>query len=43
MLAAVKQNLKSADIFIGAAAVSDYRPIEIAKTKIKRQISAVIQ
>ena len=36
MLAAVKQNLKSADIFIGAAAVSDYRPIEIAKTKIKK-------
>ena len=36
MLSAVKQNLKSADIFIGAAAVSDYRPIEIAKTKIKK-------
>ena len=36
MLAAVKQNLKLADIFIGAAAVSDYRPIEIAKTKIKK-------
>ena len=37
MLAAVKKNLKFADIFIGAAAVSDYRPIKIAKNKIKKK------
>ena len=37
MLAAVKQNLKFADIFIGAAAVSDYRPIKISKNKIKKK------
>ena len=35
MFKAVKENLKYADIFIGAAAVADYRPIERAKTKIK--------
>ena len=37
MLAAVKKNLNFADIFIGAAAVSDYRPIKIAKNKIKKK------
>ncbi len=37
MLAAVKKNLKSADIFIGAAAVSDYRPAVVSKDKIKKQ------
>ena len=37
MLAAVKKNLKFADIFIGAAAVSDYRPVKIAKNKIKKK------
>ncbi|WP_372518645.1 phosphopantothenoylcysteine decarboxylase [Candidatus Ruminimicrobiellum ovillum] len=37
MLSAVKQNLKSADIFIGAAAVSDYRPVSVAKNKIKKK------
>ncbi len=37
MLAAVKKNLKFADIFIGAAAVSDYRPVNIAKNKIKKK------
>lgn len=36
MLAAVKQNFKDVDIFIGAAAVADYRPIERSKTKIKK-------
>jgi phosphopantothenoylcysteine synthetase/decarboxylase len=38
MLAAVKQKLKFADIFIGASAVSDYRPIERSKTKIKKTV-----
>ena len=37
MLMAVKNNLKYADIFIGAAAVSDYRPVKIAKNKIKKK------
>ncbi len=36
MLDAVKKNLKSADIFIGAAAVSDYRPVSVLKNKIKK-------
>lgn len=37
MLSAVKENLKFADIFIGAAAVSDYRPEIVAKNKIKKK------
>jgi phosphopantothenoylcysteine synthetase/decarboxylase len=37
MLTAVKKNLKYADIFIGAAAVSDYRPINVSKNKIKKK------
>ncbi len=37
MLNAVTKNLKSADIFIGSAAVSDYRPVRISKNKIKKQ------
>lgn len=37
MLNAVKQNLKFTDIFIGAAAVSDYRPVSVAKNKIKKK------
>lgn len=37
MLGAVKKNLKYTDIFIGAAAVSDYRPLTISKNKIKKQ------
>ncbi len=37
MLDAVKKNLKNADIFIGAAAVSDYRPAKKEKNKIKKQ------
>ncbi|MDD3053985.1 MAG: phosphopantothenoylcysteine decarboxylase [Endomicrobiaceae bacterium] len=36
MLAAVKRNLKYADVFIGAAAVSDYRPVKVSKIKIKK-------
>lgn len=37
MLAACLQQLDQCDIFIGAAAVADYRPAEIAKQKIKKQ------
>ena len=37
MLNAVKKNMKIADIFIGAAAVSDYKPVKIAKNKIKKK------
>lgn len=37
MMNAVKKNLKYCDIFIGAAAVSDYRPVTILKNKIKKQ------
>lgn len=37
MLSAVKKNLKSTDIFIGSAAVSDYRPVSVSKNKIKKQ------
>ena len=36
MLTAVKQNLKNADIFIGAAAVADYKPLTVSKSKIKK-------
>lgn len=36
MHAAVFENLKTCDIFIGAAAVADYRPIEIVEEKIKK-------
>ena len=36
MQAAVQGNLRSVDIFIGVAAVSDYRPAEPAKQKMKR-------
>lgn len=37
MLNAVRKNLKYCDIFIGAAAVSDYRPVTVLKNKIKKQ------
>lgn len=37
MLNAVKKNLNFSDVFIGAAAVSDYRPVTVAKNKIKKQ------
>lgn len=36
MLAAVQQNIAGADIFVAAAAVSDYRCSEIAREKIKK-------
>lgn len=34
---AVFENINPCDIFIGAAAVADYRPIEVAQTKIKKK------
>lgn len=33
---AVQDNIEGVDIFIGCAAVSDYRPVEILKDKIKK-------
>ena len=36
MFAAVKKHAKSADIFIGVAAVADYRPEKISTQKIKK-------
>ena len=33
---AVQENIEGVDIFIGCAAVSDYRPVEILKDKIKK-------
>jgi phosphopantothenoylcysteine decarboxylase/phosphopantothenate--cysteine ligase len=36
MLAAVEQHLPGTDIFIAAAAVSDYRPVQVATEKIKK-------
>lgn len=37
MATAVMTQKKSADIFIGTAAVADYRPLEISTNKIKKQ------
>ena len=36
MLAAVNENLGGTDIFIAAAAVSDYRPLQVSTEKIKK-------
>jgi len=36
MFAAVKKNLKGTDIFIGVAAVADYRPEKLSTQKIKK-------
>jgi phosphopantothenoylcysteine decarboxylase/phosphopantothenate--cysteine ligase len=36
MYAAVMAAVASADVFIGVAAVADYRPTEVAKEKIKK-------
>jgi phosphopantothenoylcysteine decarboxylase/phosphopantothenate--cysteine ligase len=36
MLAAVNENLAGTDIFIAAAAVSDYRPVQVSTEKIKK-------
>lgn len=37
MLEAVMNNINTADIFITSAAVADYKPVTIAKQKIKKQ------
>jgi len=36
MLSSVKENINDCDIFIGCAAIADYRPIDIASQKIKK-------
>jgi len=36
MLAAVMENIATADVFVGVAAVSDYRPEKVAIAKIKK-------
>lgn len=36
MFAAVKKHVKAADIFIGVAAVADYRPVRVSAQKIKK-------
>ena len=41
MFKAVKVNLKSADVFIGVAAVADYKPVTIQKNKIKKTDSVL--
>ncbi len=38
MLAAVMSEVINCDIFIAAAAVADYRPVEVAPQKIKKQV-----
>lgn len=41
MLAAVEANITGVDIFIGCAAVADYRPREIAITKVKKSLDSM--
>jgi phosphopantothenoylcysteine decarboxylase/phosphopantothenate--cysteine ligase len=41
MHAAVMQAVTTADIFIGVAAVADYRPVTVAKQKLKKQAAEV--
>jgi len=41
MLAAVEANITGVDIFIGCAAVADYRPREIASTKVKKSLDSM--
>lgn len=36
MLAAVLEAVREADIFVGAAAVADYRPAEVVQSKVKK-------
>jgi phosphopantothenoylcysteine decarboxylase/phosphopantothenate--cysteine ligase len=42
MLAAVDRELPDTDIFIAAAAVSDYRPVQVAQQKIKKTSDSVM-
>ena len=41
MEASVKENINDVDVFIGCAAVSDYRPESINRQKIKKQDSTL--
>lgn len=41
MLQAVMQRVAEADIFVGAAAVADYRPAQVAESKIKKDAEAM--
>jgi phosphopantothenoylcysteine decarboxylase/phosphopantothenate--cysteine ligase len=42
MMAAVNANLAGTDIFIAAAAVSDYRPMQVAAEKIKKTSDSLV-
>lgn len=42
MYAAVRSNVAKATVFIGAAAVADYRPAQIEKSKIKKSQSSLV-
>jgi len=42
MMAAVEANLAGTDIFIAAAAVSDYRPMQVAAEKIKKTSDSLV-
>ncbi|SHI20954.1 bifunctional phosphopantothenoylcysteine decarboxylase/phosphopantothenate--cysteine ligase CoaBC [Ferrimonas marina] len=41
MLAAVMDNLAGQDVFVGCAAVADYRPVAVAEGKIKKSEAAM--
>ncbi len=41
MLAAVETELNDTDIFIATAAVADYRPVDVAEQKLKKQASTL--
>ena len=43
MYAAVHRQVGDADIFIAAAAVADFQPVNVAKQKIKKQGNASVQ
>jgi phosphopantothenoylcysteine decarboxylase/phosphopantothenate--cysteine ligase len=42
MLAAVNEHLPGTDIFIAAAAVSDYRPVQVSAEKIKKSSDSLM-
>jgi phosphopantothenoylcysteine decarboxylase/phosphopantothenate--cysteine ligase len=42
MMAAVEQHLAGTDVFIAAAAVSDYRPVQCAAEKIKKTSDSLV-
>lgn len=42
MLAAVLKNISDQDIFIGCAAVADYRPLDVAAQKIKKNEAELV-